>query len=235
MCGCSKNLLSFCEGLKLPFKNSDNLKTAFTHASFGEGNYERLEFLGDSVLKLVISDYLFNKYKNENEGKLTSIRAEIVSDKTLTTFAEKLEFDRYIILGKTEKRKGRSMDTIMACVFEAFLGAIYLEYGQDKAIGIISSFIFENFKEEIEEIEKEVDYLNPKAILQEYSQGEFHKLPKYNLVEETGLEHEKTFKIEVSINNKTYPAGFGSSKKEAQKNAAKNAITELGLIKKEEK
>ncbi|MBE7705997.1 MAG: ribonuclease III [Cyanobacteria bacterium SIG30] len=223
------SLEKFAKNLGLEFKTSKNLNLAFVHPSFSKDNYERLEFLGDCVLRMVVSDYLFKKYKNDDEGKLTKLRAEIVSDKTLSLFARKMGFSPFVKLNKNEKNLCEN-DMVLACVFEAFLGAIYLEYNV-QAFDKVSNFIFGNFQNEINEIEDEIDFLNPKAMLQEYSQGKFHILPVYNLLEEKGPEHNKKFFVQVELNGIKYKIGEGASKKEAQKQAAKNALIELGLLK----
>jgi len=230
-----EKIKSFCKCFGFSFKDFSLLNIAFSHSSLGGNNYERLEFLGDCVLRMVVSEYLFNKYKKSQEGVLTKMRAEIVSDKTLSLFAKKINLGDFVLLGKSEKKKGKGFDTILACVFEALLGVIFLEYGNKKAFEIVHKFIFENFKDEIEKIENEIDFLNPKAMLQEYTQGTFHTLPEYKLIETTGLEHDKILKVQVVFNNVEYPIGVGNSKKEAQKNAAKNVLLELNLIKKENK
>lgn len=115
------SLEKFAKNLGFEFKTSKNLNLAFVHPSFSKDNYERLEFLGDCVLRMVVSDYLFKKYKNDDEGKLTKLRAEIVSDKTLSLFARKMSFSPFVKLNKNEKNLCEN-DMVLACVFEAFFG-----------------------------------------------------------------------------------------------------------------
>lgn len=233
MPGVCKKILENFSTLGINFQNSDNIVTAFTHSSYSSDNYERLEFLGDSVLKLVMSKYLFDKYPDKKEGELTKLRSVLVSDKTLTEFSKKLGFQEFVRLGRGEKRSGKAMDTFLACVFEAVLGVIYLEF-KNEALDISYNFIINNFQDEIEQLESEIGLSNPKAMLQEYAQSNFHVLPEYNLIKEEGLSHEKIFEVSVSLNEKTFKPAVGNSKKEAQKLAAANALVELNLIKKEE-
>jgi ribonuclease-3 len=230
-------LKNFAEEINIPFKNLELLNTALTHASALNDrlfSYERLEFLGDSVLKITISDYLFHKYPDYEEGQLTKIRAEIVSDNTIANFARKIRLDNLIILGKNEMQDGgREKSSILACVFEAVLGVIYLEFKEKNPTETVKNFMLKNFSDEIENIEENIDTLNPKAILQEYTQSQNKDLPKYVLLEETGAAHEKTFKMGVYYNNELIGTGIGKSKKEAQKACAKNAIAALGLLEEE--
>ena len=193
-------LCDFSNKYSLKIKKFDNLNIALTHPSCGEENYERLEFLGDCVLRMVISDYLFKKYETNNEGFLTKLRAQIVADSTLSMFAKKIELWDLILKDGIQNKQTKGIETILACAFEAVLGAIYLEHSE-KAYKIVSDFIFSNFKEEIEKIEDEIDTLNPKAKLQEYSQGVFHVLPEYLFIKEEGAEHNKTFTYQVKLND----------------------------------
>ncbi len=222
-------LQNFSDKYSLKFKNLDNLNIALIHPSCGEINYERLEFLGDCVLRMVISDYLFKKYKTNDEGFLTKIRAHIVSDNTLAQFAKKIELWDLILKDGIQKKQTKGIETILACSMEAILGAIYLEH-REKAYKIVSNFIFSNFKDEIEKIEEEIDMLNPKAKLQEYSQAMFHILPEYVFIKEEGAEHNKIFTYQIKLNDVLYKEASGNSKKEAQKQAAYNALLELKLI-----
>ena len=213
------------------------LNQAFVHTSYTNENnlnvelsYEKLEFYGDAVLKLVISDFLYNHFKEYNEGELTKLRAEIVSDKNIFNYAKKLDFEELIILGKNEKKQGGAKkESILACAFEALLGAIFIEYkenGYKKAY----EFLKTNFFNDILEIEKNICLLNPKAILQEYTQGINKQLPEYILVEEIGKAHKKEFFVEVKFQENIIGKGHANSIKKAQIEAAFDALKNLNLI-----
>ena len=233
-----KKLLEFQQKYNLNFSNINLLNQAFLHTSYiNENNletkdsYERLEFLGDAVLKLSISNLFYNHFKDYQEGDLTKLRAEIVSDKNISNYAKKLGFEDLIMLGKNEKKMGGlKKESILACSFEALLGAIFLEY-KEKGYKKASDFLIKNFKNEIISINEKIDTLNPKAILQEYTQGISKELPTYNLVKEEGEEHKKTFFVEAIYKGNIIGKGSAKSIKEASQNAAKDALINLGIIK----
>lgn len=236
-----RELEEFQEKYNLKFKNTSLLNRAFCHSSYTKENsldenlsYERLEFLGDAVLKLSVSEILYSKYPNHQEGRLSKIRSEIVSDRNISKYAKKLGFEKLLILGKNErKHKGAEKESILACAFEALLGAVFLEYssrGYKKAL----EFLKENFLDDILSMEKFCDLLNPKAILQEYTQGLNHNLPEYILVKEEGKEHDKTFYVEVKYNDEILGKGHSKTIKSAQQNAAYSALVKLNIIKTEE-
>ena len=226
----------FLNKYNLKFEDTELLNKALCHTSYTNENnldislsYERLEFLGDAVLKLCISKFLYNDFENYQEGNLTKLRAEIVSDKFIAVLAKKIGLNDLIILGKNEKKhKGSEKESILACAFEAILGAIFLEY---KELGLKKAynFLIENFEEEILSVNKNINILNPKALLQEYTQSVNHKLPEYILVDETGKDHNKTFFVEVKFENKIIGKGSAKSIKEAQQNAAQEALETLGV------
>ncbi len=233
-----KKLQDFQEKYNLNFSNIELLNQAFCHTSFInennlgiENSYERLEFLGDAVLKLSISSLFYEKFENYQEGNLTKLRAEIVSDKNISNYARKLGFEDLILLGRNEKKLGGAKkESILACSFEALLGAIFIEY-KEKGYKKASDFLIENFSDEITSVEKKINTLNPKAILQEYTQGISKELPEYKLAGEEGKEHDKTFFIEVSYQNEIIGKGSAKNIKEASQNAAKDALINLGIIK----
>lgn len=219
-----KELQLFIKKVGLKFKNIDLLNKAFSHTSYIYENneernesYERLEFLGDAVLKLSVSDILYMKYKEKNEGQLSEQRSAVVSDKTIAGFAKKLGFNELILTGKCEK--GTEKESILACAFEAFLGAIYLEY-KDKGYIKSKEFLIKNFYDDI----LHVDYSNPKAMLQEYTQKYNHNLPEYTILEELGAAHNKTFVMGVYYENKLIGKGTAKTKKEAEFIAAGEAL-----------
>ena len=203
-------------------KNMSLYKTAFSHSSYvnehkEKNDYERLEFLGDAVLDLVVSDYLFNHFK-ENEGEMTKERASYVCENANYCYANDLELSNYILVGHGEQKEKQVKKAIMADIFEALMGAIYIDLGYATArktiLNIVGPYI-EN---------PEVSFFNDyKSSLQEFVQTEQNSLD-YKLIKEEGPAHDKKFTIEVYINDICYGVGEGSSKKEAEQEAAKQAL-----------
>lgn len=192
-----------------------------------ECSYERLEFLGDAVLKLVISKYLYLKYPDYKEGLISKLRGEIVADKTLATFATKVGLNNFILLSKNERKSGGEMkQSILACAFEAFLGAIYLTCGKD-GYDRVEDFIVSNFSCDMCQIEDNIEKINPKQQLQEYTQEKSHTLPEYVILSKEGSEHNSVFEVAVYFDGKKLATGSGASKKSAQQDAAKNALEYL--------
>ncbi len=234
----TEKLISFEEKYDIKFKDLNALNQAFFHTSFIRENnldeslsYERLEFLGDAVLKLAISEILFSKYEDYQEGKLSKIRSHLVSDRNIYNYALKLGFEEMIVLGKNEKNHGGAKkESILACSFEAFLGAVFLEY-KSRGYKKVKDFLEKNFIDDILSMENKTSFLNPKAILQEYTQGLNHKLPEYILINETGQEHEKTFFVEVKYGGKILGKGSAKSIKSAQQEAALDALINLKILK----
>ena len=232
-----KNLITTNLEKKLDykFKNRILLKEALTHPSFQKksfkekkGNNQRLEFLGDSVLDLVATEYLYRKLPSFSEGKLTKIKSVIVSKDILSKWANHLSLGKYIILGKGEDSTGgRKKLSILADSFEALLGAIYLDSGLRRAKKIISLFI----EKETELIVKGKHGEDYKTLLQEISQKKMKCLPEYCLITEKGPDHKKTFSIEVRLKKVAYGTGTGENKKEAEQEAAQDALKKLEVIK----
>ena len=237
---CSEQKLkSFIENLGFKDFSLELIKIAFTHSSFTQENnesyfkcYERLEFLGDAVLKMAVTDYLYKKFPDKEEGFLTKIRSIVVSDEILFKVAQKIDIAPHIILGKAEEKcGGRKLESIQACVMEAMFGALYLS--SDKIV--LNQFIVNELSQFIEDIAENKTVYNAKAILQEYTQGESKCLPVYKIIKETGAAHNKTFTVEVSYRNKVLACAEGKTKKQAQQDAAFLACKNLGLIKEENK
>ena len=210
---------------KLGIKPNDlNLyETAFSHTSYanenGKESYERLEYLGDAVLELLMSDYLYNNF-DKSEGDMTKLRAHYVCETALYEYAKKLELSKYLKLGKGEEESGgRKRKAIISDTFEALLGAIYLDQGLSKA----KEFFLQNVIPIIKN--KEVDFFDDyKSLLQEYVQTDKKSLD-YKLISETGPAHNKQFTFEVIIDGIVYGRGTGNSKKSAEQEAAKNALS----------
>lgn len=227
-----KDLEEFISKYGLEFEDFSLLNRAFVHTSYTNENsidilesYERLEFLGDAVLKITISDFLFKKFPDLREGDLTKHRSWVVSDKELSVFATKMSLSKLLLLGKNEEGLGgREKPSILACAFEALLGAIFLEYKQ-LGLKAVYDFLIDNFENEI--LNSKLH--NYKALLQEYTQGQNHKLPVYKVLDEYGLAHDKTYIIGVYYNDVLVAQGQGRSKKDAEQAAAKLALEFLNV------
>jgi len=211
------------------FRDRSHLALAFIHRSYVnehrgiDKHNERLEFLGDSILGLIIAEYLYRELPSVPEGDLSYLRSRLVEASSCVAYMQKLDLGHYLLLGKGEKRNdGRGRSSILADLFEAIIGAIYIDGGLSAAY----DFIFNNFTPEIQAILKE-PLRNWKAILQDYCQRHYQQTPDYVVLDETGPDHSKIFTISVQINNKEVGKGTGSSKKEAQQAAASDAISRL--------
>lgn len=212
------------------FKDKQLLALAFTHRSFVNENKsltvqhnERLEFLGDSVLGLIVSEALYLKLPDTPEGELSSLRSRIVESSSCMNYMVQLEAESYLLLGKGEQRNdGRGRDSILADLFEAILGAIYLDGGFEAA----KEFISGKFSEVIDGILRK-PFTNWKAALQDFSQKNYQEPPQYIVVDEQGPDHSKQFTIAVHLAGHEMGRGIGSSKKEAQQQAAEDAVRRL--------
>lgn len=211
------------------FKNKEYVQVALTHSSFANEHKqykynERLEFLGDSVLGLVVSDYLFNVRKDLPEGKLTKFRANVVCEESLSRVARKLEIGKFLFLGKGEKIcGGRDRDSILADAVEAIIAAIYLDSGLESA----REFILHNLRDVITNTVDGNIFRDYKTILQEIIQKKNGKL-SYRLVGEHGPDHDKEFDMIVKCGQAVLGEGKGKNKKEAEKEAAKDALEKMG-------
>jgi ribonuclease III len=212
------------------FKDPTLLARAFVHRSFLNENKsfpcqdnERLEFLGDSVLNLIVSEYLFCNLPQMTEGELSSLRAHVVSSHSCIAFIEKLHLAEFILVSKGEKMQaGRGRSTILADVFEAILGAIYLDAGFEET----RRFFFSHFEDMITDMclrPKE----NWKALLQNLVQKTMHLIPHYFVLEESGPDHNRQFLIGVFVGDRKLGTGSGKTKKEAEQEAAKIALEQL--------
>ena len=211
--------------IKYTFRNKELLKTALTHTSYANENdissYEKLEFLGDSILEFISSKYLYNRYTSLTEGELTKVRAQVVCEDSLKDVAKKHKFYNYILVSRSEKvNKGNEKPAILADCVEAVIAAIYFDGGLEKA----EEFITNNLKETIEYAVKHIGMKDYKTVLQERLQknGEVHI--EYIIIKEYGPDHDKTFVAEVKCDGKTLAQGTGKSKKIAEMNAAKLAL-----------
>lgn len=211
------------------YKNPEYLEHALTHKSYANENRltvhnERLEFLGDAVLNLAVSEYLMNICPDSTEGILSRIRAAVVSEPTLANVARRIGLGDFILLGKGEEQTGgRDKDSLLADCLEAVIASVYLDSGQASATEFIIKF-FEDMIKKSCEAGGIVDY---KTELQELCQERLKQLPKYRVVSESGPDHQKIFKVELLINGQQYGSGSGRSKKEAEQHAAKEALNKL--------
>lgn len=232
---CSdKDLASFISKLGFKDFSLDLVVTAFTHSSYTKENdesylkcYERLEFLGDAVLKMAVTDFLYKKYPDAHEGELTKIRSIVVSDEILYKLAQKLNIENFIKVSRAEERcGGKKLESIQACVMEALFGALYLS--SDRCF--LGKFIVENLNEFIEDVASNKTVFNAKAMLQEYTQAKSKELPEYSILKETGAAHNKTFFVQVAYAGNVLASAEGKSKKQAEQQAAYNACKMLGII-----
>jgi len=227
-----KDILKLAENLKVKFKNSDLLLQAVTHRSylnehrnFKFDHNERLEFLGDAVVELVVTDYLYNNYPNP-EGELTNWRASLVNAKMLAKKAKELEVEDFIQVsrGETKDRDSKAREYILANAFEAVVGAIYLDGGYKTAEEFISRVLFP----ELTDILENELYRDPKSKFQEKAQELFTVTPHYEVMSETGPDHAKKFKVGLYISKEFVAEGNGTSKQEAQEDAARAGLKAKG-------
>lgn len=211
------------------FKNIEYLQIALTHSSYanemkhGIKYNERVEFLGDAVLSIVVSDYLFNNY-SVPEGDLTKLRASLVCEKSLDEMAAKINLGKYLRLGKGEEMMGgRTRPSILADAFEAVIAAIYLDGGIENARTFILPFV----KEMLDNKDK-LSFTDYKTLLQEIVQQNPEEVLSYKLVSEKGPDHDKVFVVEVHLNSNVIGKGQGKSKKQAEQMAAKQALELMG-------
>ena len=210
------------------FKNEKLLVTALTHKSYtvkpsetGDVNNERMEYLGDAVLELVTSDFLYNNYKDMSEGEMTKLRASLVCEPALAIDAREINLPDFIYLGKGEENTGgRERDSIVSDAFEAVIGAIYLDGGMDAATKFINTFV-------LNDIEHKQTFFDSKTVLQERVDATNLGELQYVIVGESGPDHNKTFTVAAVINGERSGVGEGRTKKEAEQQAAKDALSSL--------
>lgn len=218
---------SFQDEIGVRFNNQSLLKEALTHRSYLNEDpdwkiphNERLEFLGDAVLELAVTRYLFSKYPKSEEGELTLMRAALVNTKILASISEEIGLREHLLVSKGESVSvPKAMETILADGFEALLGAIYLDRGFEEA----ERFVGERVISHIEDVKKK-GIKDPKSELQEESQARFKVTPIYQILDEKGPEHDKTFRAGAYIEDRMIAEGTGTSKQEAETDAAKRAL-----------
>ena len=219
--------------LDYQFSDRSLLTKALTHSSHAERRLvsnERLEFLGDSILALVVCQALFEKFPDYLEGDLTKIKSMLVSRKTCANIANDLELSSFTKVGKGMSRTGAMSGSIAAGTLEAVIAAVYLDGGLEKA----ANFIIKLFGPMIENSDARQHQENFKSILQQYSQNKFDFTPDYVLLDEKGPDHNKAFEVHVLIANRRFKSAWGATKKDAEQKAAYHALVKLGLLKPQE-
>lgn len=225
------NLKNLEAAISYKFKNEKLLKHALSHSSYANekklgklGSNERLEFLGDAVLELISSEYFFEKYKEKPEGDLTKLRAKFVCEPALCYIANTLNLGSYLLLGKGENATGgRRRASLLSDALEAIIGAIYLDGGFANAKEFILNYV-------LSDIENKQFFYDSKTTLQEETQKLYNISPEYILLDESGPDHNKEFLVKVLIDGKNFGEAKGSSKKNAEAEAALLALKKLGKV-----
>jgi len=228
------NLKDFQQTLDYRFSKMDLLDNALIHRSFvnenpapGSKDNERLEFLGDAVIGLCLSDLLVRKFPDYAEGQLSKLRAYVVNEQSLAGLARKLNIGDYLLLGRGEENSGgRAKASILSNAFEAVAAAIYLDCGFERTYKFLES-IFEPL---VEQGIKSVIYRDYKTALQETCQNRFKETPRYTLINELGPDHDKVFEISLTVAGMITTTGMGKSKKEAEQRAARKALEEFARL-----
>ena len=216
------------KGFKIETSNRSLYKQAFTHSSYTNekktktGHYERLEFIGDGVLDLVLADLVYKTYPKLDQGELSKLRIYFVNGLTLTQYARKYHFDEVLLLGKGQKTNGGSNDKILEDVFEAFLGAVYLDQGFDFVYNLLKEIFLEDIKNVSLNVLK--DY---KSQLQEFVQADTRNCVTYRCISEKGNPPHTEFVCEVMWDDQVYGVGKGTSKKKAEQEAARDALSKM--------
>ncbi len=220
------------EEIGIHFNNRDLLRQAFCHRSylnehpdFGLGHNERLEFLGDAVLELAVTRFLFHEYPDKPEGELTSWRAALVNTGMLSKVGDKLNFGDYLLVsnGEAREQNEKARRYMLANVCEAFIGALYLDGGFERA----EQFVREHILPEVETVERQQLYRDAKSALQEHTQDTEGETPAYEVLQEWGPDHNKRFRVGVYLGDRVIGEGEGTSKQEAEEAAARHALEEL--------
>jgi len=221
----NENIKKLEDKLNYNFKEKQLIIEALTHKSFKKPyNNERLEFLGDAVLDLIVGEYLFKKFPKEAEGILSKIRAAIVNEDGFTKLAKEINLGEHLYLSSAEENnKGREKSSLLSNAFEALIGAIYLDSNLEKAKDVAIKLIEKSY-DNIDSSSLCKDY---KTTLQEYTQAIYGVTPQYKLIDAIGPDHDKIFEVSISLNDRVIANAKGKSKKSAQKEAAKLALEKL--------
>jgi ribonuclease-3 len=217
---------NLADRIGIDIQNLDLYREAFTHKSFAnehknEKDNERLEFLGDAVLELVVTEFLFAEFPSEPEGKMTKLRSALVSGASLAVMAKKMNLGEFLFLSRGEEASGgRKKNPILANVMEALIGALYLDLG----MSVAADFIHTNLLPRLPEILEKNLHKDPKSAYQEWAQEKHDITPEYKVLNEEGPDHKKIFTVGVFLGRKKMAEGKGSSKQKAEVNAAENAL-----------
>jgi len=216
------------EILGSPFRNLDFLELALTHRSAGPKNFERLEFLGDSILSFIIADNLYRKFPDAREGQMSRLRARLVKRETLAEVARDLTLGEYLIMGSGEQKSGGyRRASILSDAFEAVVGAIYLEQGLEVAQERLEHW----FQSRIESLSPDDTQKDSKTRLQEFLQSRGSELPEYTVISVEGRAHEQEFNVECRVSELKHPAlGSGASRRQAEQMAAGEALAQLDIV-----
>lgn len=223
-----KKLKECQQMLGYSFKNTKLLENALTHTSFKtpyNPSNERLEFLGDAILGMVISEYLFKKFPSYSEGKLTKIKSVVVSSVTLAKIGTEMDLKRHVSVGKGLTTGSSLPKSLIANVFEAIIAAIYIDGG----LKAVFDFILKHLDNEIDIVCNNKHEKNYKSILQHFCQKEQGQIPKYKIVKQSGPDHKKTFEVVTLINNVEYCTGLGNNRKNAEQIAARKTLESLAV------
>ena len=222
-------LLDFLIKRDIPFHNISLYREAFTHASYANEShksikdYERLEFMGDAVLQLYVSEHIYNLFPDVPEGTLTTLRSKLVREESLARFTRELGIGELLYLGVGEEKSGgRERDSVLANIFESFIGALYLDCGKDEVLKILQETIFAH----VNDVNRE-DITDYKTRLQELIQADQRKTVIYELLEMTGPSNAPVFKVAVIMDDMKLGIGTGTSKKRAEQQAAKDALNKM--------
>jgi len=226
------NFEKFEESAGTKFEDKSLLRQAFTHRSYINENKdsklehnERLEFLGDAVLELVVTDFLYKKLTDSSEGEMTSLRSFLVNADTCSLVATKLGVNDFLLLSKGEsKDNGRARQYILANTLEAIIGAIYIDKGYESA----KEFILTHITPMVDEVIESGAWIDAKSLFQEKAQENIGTTPSYKTIKETGPDHDKHFTVAVSVGNDVFGTGVGKSKQDAEQEAARNALEAKG-------
>ena len=222
-------ILDFLQKEKIPFHNLSLYKEAFTHASYANEShyeikdYERLEFMGDAVLQLYVSEFLFKLFDDVPEGTLTTLRSKLVREESLARFARELGLGELLYLGVGEEKSGgRERDSVLANIFESFIGAIYLDCGPQEVLRILEETIYKH----VNDLNYD-DITDYKTTLQELIQADQRRTVPYELLETSGPSNAPEFKVAVMMDDMRLGVGKGTSKKRAEQQAAKDALNKM--------
>lgn len=211
------------------FGTPDHLELALRHASHSESRLdsnERLEFLGDAVLGMIVCERIFERFPEALEGEMTKIKSTVVSRKTCADIAEEMGLEQFLVLGKGMQTQDRLPRSLAAAVFEAVIAAVYLDQGFDAT----KAFLVPLLDPYIEEAERSGHQQNFKSVLQQHTQAEFAESPVYRVLDEKGPDHAKAFKVGVELAGEVFPSCWGQSKKQAEQQAAEAALHEMGVL-----